>query len=223
MNAKRSKTTNSEAGGDALTAAKKAARLKAKEQRAGNNPDLGKSLVNHVFRHYVPPKGATIAGFLSLADEIDTMPLLRELHFRGYHLVLPETPPVGQPLIFRTWFPGALLEREKFGTLRPTGDVHAPDMILVPLLAFDRAGRRLGYGGGFYDRTLPLHPNATLLGIAFAAQEMDSVPVGPYDIPLPAVATEAGVVICGEPPRENSVPGGHRRANGAGRGRRGTA
>jgi 5-formyltetrahydrofolate cyclo-ligase len=218
MNAKRNNP-----GDDALTAAKKAARAQAKAQRAGNDPALGQALIAHFFRHHVPPKGATIAGFLSLADEIDTMPLLRELHFRGYRLALPETPPVGQPLIFRAWFPGAPLEREKFGTLRPIGEIIAPDTILVPLLAFDRAGHRLGYGGGFYDRTLPLHPNATLLGIAFAAQEMDSVPAGPYDIPLPAVATEAGIVICGEQPRENTVPGGHRRANGAGRSRRGAA
>jgi 5-formyltetrahydrofolate cyclo-ligase len=223
MNSKSSKTRNIDPGDDALTAAKKVARARAKAQRAGNSPDLGKSLVGHVFRHHMPPKGATVAGFLSLADEIDTMPLLRELHFRGYRLVLPETPPVGQLLVFRTWFPGAPLEREKFGTLRPTGEVRAPDTILVPLLAFDRAGHRLGYGGGFYDRTLPLHPNATLLGIAFAAQEMDLVPVGPYDISLPAVATETGIVICGEHPRENPIPGGHRRPNGARRGRLGPA
>ncbi len=68
--------------------------------------------------------------------------------------------------------------------------------MLVPLLAFDRSGRRLGYGGGFYDRTLAALPHAARLGCAFAAQEMDAVPAGPHDVRLEAVATERGIVRC---------------------------
>ena len=71
-----------------------------------------------------------------------------------------------------------------------------PDFLLVPLLAFDRSGRRLGYGGGFYDRTLAAMPRAGLLGCAYACQEMAEVPAGPGDVRLPAVATERGVVHC---------------------------
>jgi 5-formyltetrahydrofolate cyclo-ligase len=70
-------------------------------------------------------------------------------------------------------------------------------MLLIPLLAFDAAGGRLGYGGGFYDRTLPALPNRLRLGCAFAAQQVDAVPVGPYDIRLDAVATESGIIRCG--------------------------
>lgn len=181
----------------ALQAAKKTARQLAKARREGCDPQLGVALARHVLSHRPPPPGAVVAGFLSMAGEINTMPLLRALHQRGHRIVLPETPPLGSPLIFRAWAPGDPLEKEKFGTLRPTGPELAPDVILVPLLAFDRAGHRLGYGGGYYDRTLPLFPRATLLGIAFAAQEMDFVPTGAYDTPLPAVATEHGIIICG--------------------------
>jgi 5-formyltetrahydrofolate cyclo-ligase len=72
-----------------------------------------------------------------------------------------------------------------------------PDMLLIPLLAFDPRGRRLGYGGGFYDRTLAGLPGRFRLGCAFAAQRMDAVPIGPYDITLDAVATEQGVIRFG--------------------------
>lgn len=70
-----------------------------------------------------------------------------------------------------------------------------PDFILTPLLAFDNAGRRLGYGGGYYDRTLSALPDAVAVGCAYAAQELDVVPAGEYDARLDAVATERGVLV----------------------------
>jgi 5-formyltetrahydrofolate cyclo-ligase len=84
---------------------------------------------------------------------------------------------------------------ERFGTHRPDGEILQPDYLLVPLLAFDRAGHRLGYGGGYYDRTLAGLPAAIAVGCAFAAQELDAVPVAEYDAPLHAVATERGVTL----------------------------
>jgi 5-formyltetrahydrofolate cyclo-ligase len=83
---------------------------------------------------------------------------------------------------------------ERFGTMRPVGEAMTPDVLLIPLLAFDAAGHRLGYGGGFYDRTLAGLPGRFRLGCAFATQQVDEVPAGPYDIRLDAVATEAGVI-----------------------------
>ena len=83
---------------------------------------------------------------------------------------------------------------ERFGTLRSTGRVLVPDWLLVPLLAFDRAGRRLGYGGGYYDRTLAALPGAVAVGCAWMAQEMAEVPAERLDARLDAIATESGVI-----------------------------
>jgi 5-formyltetrahydrofolate cyclo-ligase len=84
---------------------------------------------------------------------------------------------------------------ERFGTLRPDGPLLVPDYLLVPLVAFDRTGHRLGYGGGFYDRTIATLRHARTIGVAFTAQELDAVPVGEYDLALDAIATEAGVIF----------------------------
>jgi 5-formyltetrahydrofolate cyclo-ligase len=119
------------------------------------------------------------------------------LHERGNKVALPVTPPMGNPLTFRLWHPGMLMVPEKFGTLRPTGEEVVPDVLMVPLLAFDAAGRRLGYGGGYYDRTMVRLPDRFRLGCAFAVQQVDVVPTGPHDIRLDAVATESGIIRCG--------------------------
>ncbi len=89
--------------------------------------------------------------------------------------------------------------KERFGTVRPDGPMLEPDYLLVPLLAFDRTGHRLGYGGGFYDRTLAALSGAVAVGCGFSAQALDAVPVGDYDAPLHAVATETGVLLFERP------------------------
>jgi 5-formyltetrahydrofolate cyclo-ligase len=122
--------------------------------------------------------------------------LLHALHERGHVIVLPVTGKRGEALVFREWRPGAALEAEPFGTVRPTGPERVPDFLLVPLLAFDRTGGRLGYGAGYYDRTLSGLPAAFALGCAYAAQEVAQVPTGPQDVRLDAVATERGVIFC---------------------------
>jgi 5-formyltetrahydrofolate cyclo-ligase len=119
---------------------------------------------------------------------------------RGHAMALPVTPPRGQPLAFRAWAPGAALRPGPLGTSEPVaGEELRPDVLLVPLLAFDRAGRRLGYGGGYYDRTLAALPAAKAIGIAYAGQEMAEVPAGPQDMRLPLIATEDSVIVCGGP------------------------
>ena len=86
--------------------------------------------------------------------------------------------------------------RERFGTMRPIGEERRPDFLLVPLLAFDRRGGRIGYGAGYYDRTLSGLSPRFALGCGFAAQEVPEVPTGPFDVRLNAVATEREIVLC---------------------------
>jgi len=180
-----------------LDQAKRAVRARALIVRAGLDPVVaGLGLTEAVLRDAPPPLGAVVAGFWPLAAEIDVRPLLLALQDRGHPIVLPVTPARGHPLSFRLWRPGDVLETERFGTIRPTGEPRTPDFLLVPLLAFDRTGGRLGYGAGYYDRTLAGLPGRFTLGCAFAEQEVDSVPVGPYDRRLNAVATDRGVIRC---------------------------
>jgi 5-formyltetrahydrofolate cyclo-ligase len=176
---------------------KRVARTAALAARAGCDPAWGAQLAGHVLRETPPAAGTVVSGFWPLAGEIDVRPLLRALAARGHPVALPATPPRGEALRFRLWREGEPMEREPFGTFRPTGPEIVPDFLLVPLLAFDRRGRRLGYGGGYYDRTLAALPRAARLGVGFAAQEVAVVPAGPLDVLLPAVATERGIVQCG--------------------------
>ncbi len=178
-----------------LLAAKRRARAVAFARRAGQDPALGAALAGHVLRELPPPPGAAVSGFWPMPGEIDIRPLLEALFARGHPVLLPETPKLGNPLIFRQWHPGAPMLRERFGTLRPEGEVGLPQVLYVPLLAFDRAGRRLGYGGGYYDRTLAALAGAVAVGCAFAAQELDEVPAGDYDARLAAIATERGIIL----------------------------
>jgi 5-formyltetrahydrofolate cyclo-ligase len=181
-----------------LIEAKRALRERMLAAREGWNPACGAVLAEHVLRELPPPAGAVVSGFWPMAQEMDIRPLLHALHERGHPIVLPETPKRGNPLIFRLWHPGSVMVPERFGTHRPDGKVRDPDFLLVPLLAFDRRGYRLGYGAGFYDRTLAALSGRFRLGVAYAAQELDEVPAGPYDARLDAVATERGVIFCKE-------------------------
>lgn len=184
-----------------LDGRKAAARRLLLERRAGRDPALGALLAAHVLRDAPPPAGAAVAGFWPMGREIDIRPLLTALHARGHPIGLPVTPRRGAPLVFRRWAPGDTLAAGPLGTSQPLPDAPAitPDWLLVPLLGFDARGHRLGYGGGFYDRTLAALPGAFRLGCAYAAQRLDRVPDGPMDVPLHAVATEAGVLRFGVP------------------------
>jgi len=183
-----------------LADAKQAMRQLALAAREAWDPvAAGLALTQHVLRERPPPPGAVVSGFWPIGREIDIRPLLLALYEQGHAIALPVTPKRGNPLTFRLWHPGDVLLPERFGTFRPGGTEEQPDFLLVPLLAFDRRGHRLGYGAGFYDRTLAGLPGRYALGVAYAAQEVPEVPVGPSDVPLDAVATENGVIVCKEP------------------------
>jgi 5-formyltetrahydrofolate cyclo-ligase len=157
-------------------------------------PGAAEALAEVVLRHCPPPAGTLLAGFWPMGDEIDIRPLMRCLEAAGHALALPVTPSRGQPLLFRRWRFGGPLVPGRFGTSVPPEDAEAvtPAALLVPLLAFDAAGLRLGYGGGYYDRTLAALPGAWALGVAFAGQQVAKVPAGAHDVPLHGIATEAG-------------------------------
>ncbi len=178
---------------DDVDAAKAAARQAAAARRSGSDPALGARLTEHVLARIVFPPGAIVSGYWPMNDEIDIRPLLQALAERGHSIGLPVTGRRGEALVFRAWRPGEPLLPGRFGTSHPTGPEVTPDMLLMPLLAFDGQGNRLGYGGGFYDRTVARLPGALRIGCAYAVQELDSLPTGPYDQKLHVIATERGV------------------------------
>jgi 5-formyltetrahydrofolate cyclo-ligase len=125
---------------------------------------------------------------------MDLRPLLLALHGRGHPIVLPQTPPRGAPLLFRSWHPGSAMIRERFGTFYPDGPLAAPGVVFVPLVGFDRTGARLGYGGGYYDRTLAALPGVLAIGYGHAAQEVPAIPTEPHDWRLPIIVTEREII-----------------------------
>ena len=139
--------------------------------------------------------GTIVSGFSALKSEINPVPLMRKLADLGAQLALPVVAGRGKPLIMRAWSFGAPLVSGVWGIREPPPEAPevAPDILLVPLLAFDRTGRRIGYGAGYYDMTiaaLRAKKPAVAVGIAYAAQEIDAVPVTPRDARLDLVLTE---------------------------------
>jgi 5-formyltetrahydrofolate cyclo-ligase len=164
-------------------------------RRAGlPTAQAGAALAAQILSACPPPPGAVVAGYWPMGSEIDVRPLIAALAARGHVIVLPEVTPRGQPLQFREWREGEALLPGRWGTAHPAGPVRTPGYLLVPLLAFDRTRHRLGYGGGYYDRTLAALPAAIAIGCAYAAQQVPAVPVGTFDRSLTAIATEMNVI-----------------------------
>ena len=140
-------------------------------------------------------QGRVLAGYMPMRTEID--PLAAMAAHQG-PVCVPVIPGPGRPLRFREWSPGCPMVAGDFGALIPAeGAWLEPQVLIVPLLAFDRRGYRLGYGGGFYDRTLErLRSRGAMLalGFAFAAQEVAKVPTEPTDQRLDAIMTETGLI-----------------------------
>lgn len=139
--------------------------------------------------------GTIVSGFFPIKSEINPMPLMRKLSENGACLALPVVAGRGKPLILRAWNFGEKLIAGQWGLREPASEAPevAPDILLVPLLAFNRAGNRLGYGAGYYDMTigaLRAQKPVTAVGIAYAAQEVAKVPITPRDAPLDLVLTE---------------------------------
>jgi 5-formyltetrahydrofolate cyclo-ligase len=147
-----------------------------------------------------PPPGTVVSAFWPMPGELDLRPLLEALHARGCVCALPVVVAPKTPLVFRTWEPGAALVTSRWGIDEPPPDrpTARPQHALVPLLAFDDDGYRLGYGGGFYDRTLAmLRADGTgpllAIGVGLEAQRRPSLPREPFDQPLDWLLTEESV------------------------------
>jgi 5-formyltetrahydrofolate cyclo-ligase len=134
---------------------------------------------------------AAVSAYWPLAGEPDLRPLMARWHASGLAVALPRVEAPGLPLQFHRWRPGDALAGGPFGTFEPARDEPLrPDLLVMPCLGFDAGGFRLGYGGGYYDRTLEALAGARAVGVAYEASEMRGFAPQPYDRRLDAVVTE---------------------------------
>lgn len=179
--------------------ARKEASLRRKEAAQKDDGSAIGQITDHFLRAASPKAGSVVSGFLPIGSELDLRPMLARLTDESHLIVLPCVVGNDQPLVFRQWMVGDPLVKESFGTVAPADSApeHAPDILLVPMLAFDRKGYRLGYGGGFYDRSLQMlreQKKVLAVGVAYSAQEVDAVPHDNLDQPLDMVVTEQEVI-----------------------------
>ena len=165
---------------------------------AAERQQAAETIAARAFPVAVPP-GAIVSGFMPLKSEINPLPLMRKLADSGATLALPVVAGKGKPLTMRAWAFGAPLASGVWGIREPGPEAPAvePDILLVPLLAFDRRGHRLGYGAGYYDMTitaLRARKPVIAIGIGFAAQELDLVPTTARDARLDLMLTERDVI-----------------------------
>lgn len=180
--------------------AKRALRVSAAAKRAtahaGDSSGAAAALRHHFIAEVPVPAKAVIGGYWPTGTEIDIRPLLKALHERGHVIGLPRAQR-GQALVYHRWSPDDALALGKFGIMMPSHDrpVVTPDVLILPMLAFDARGMRIGYGGGYSDRTMAeLRRRGPLLcvGVAYAAQEVEGVPADSFDQRLDWIVTETG-------------------------------
>ena len=145
-----------------------------------------------------------VSVFWSIGDEIPTHPLIHALDAAGFAVGLPATGTRGTPLVFRRWTSRTVMASGRMNIPEPPAseDVLEPDLLFVPLAAFDRRGHRIGYGAGYYDLTLAAlraTKTVTAIGLAYAAQEVLFIPEEPHDQPLDFVVTEKDTILCADP------------------------
>ena len=188
----------------ATDTAKAAMRRRARTLRAGltaaDNERAVARMTDLLLAACPVTAGLTVAGFYPIRDEPDIRPLLHRLAAEGCRLALPRVTAPQQPLTFHVWTPGDPLATDRAGVPAPDASAPrcGPAVILTPLLAFDRAGYRLGYGGGFYDRTLAAlradGQKPLAAGLAQAVMEVAEIPRSGHDQPLDLIITEREVI-----------------------------
>jgi 5-formyltetrahydrofolate cyclo-ligase len=178
-------------------------RMQARERRAvayrASGAQIATQLVNYLPELYLPSR-CVVAGYIQRGSELDPLPMLKALRNNGHRLALPAVTAKNAPMMFRAWTPDQPLTTDAAGLPAPpttAADV-VPEVLIMPLVAFDGKGTRLGTGAGYYDRTLPAlrgnNPNLLVVGIAFAVQQERELPREATDVPLDAVITERGVL-----------------------------
>ena len=177
-------------------------RMKSERKAAAKaRPDAGVHAAKNFMSAIDRPKGAVVSLYLPMRDERDTEPLAAALIEEGVTVALPVVARKKSPLVFRAYLPGDDLVPGSYGELVPadTAPEAVPDILVVPLLAFTRDGGRLGYGGGYYDRTLEAlrqSGSPVAVGYGYGAQEVDALPLSPLDQPLDWIVTERGAIRC---------------------------
>jgi 5-formyltetrahydrofolate cyclo-ligase len=188
---------------DDLVLAKAEARKQASKVRSFAHKEMSEVAPLALLRHVFPVKPrqsfSVVSAFWPYKSELDTRPLLGKLAGDGWTTSLPIVVELNAPLIFRQWYPGEPIVPGMWDIPQPadTSPLVEPDVLLVPMLSFDRQGYRLGYGGGFYDRTLAVlraKKSILAIGVAYAAQEIASVTHDRHDQPLDFVMTEKELI-----------------------------
>ncbi|MFO0388756.1 MAG: 5-formyltetrahydrofolate cyclo-ligase [Alphaproteobacteria bacterium] len=170
--------------------------------RQAIQPDVRAAASQQIIPHVLKlvPHNAVVAGYVAIRGELDVFPALAALAGRGQQLCLPVTLN-NRELIFRQYKPDDVLETGAYGIAIPpsTAPITVPDVLLVPLVAFDAVGHRLGYGAGYYDRAIhklkQKNNNLKVFGVAFFCQKADAIPAESTDEKLDAIITEMGIVL----------------------------
>jgi len=187
-----------------IDALKSALRREALARREALPADMRAAAAQAIAARPFPlalPPGAIVSGFMPMKSEINPLPLMLTLADAGARLALPVVAGRSKPLIMRAFAPGEPLASGVWGIREPKSDAAEvePNILIVPLLAFDRRGHRIGYGAGYFDMTiaaLRAKKSIVAVGVAFAMQEIPEVPITPRDARLDLVLTERDVIDC---------------------------
>lgn len=180
----------------------RAAALKRRAAAHAGDRDAARRLAQHFPDCLWPKLHSVVAGYHAIRSEIDPAPLMETFWCEQVRLALPCVTGPDEPLQFRAWAPGDALEAgaHAIPCPGPRATILTPSLVLVPLLAFDPMGRRLGYGGGYYDRTIAALRAAgevQVVGLAYAAQRLTRVSSAAHDMRLDWIITEHGALKAG--------------------------